>query len=134
MIKFMIKKINSISKAQAIDTGMAFTLLSLLLGTIFFDIKTLNLIAVIILIITMSIPNILKPLSVLWFGLSHLLGSIVSKIVLGIIFYGVVTPFGRFIFLFKKDPTNRHEFKKSRKTVFIDRNITFSSKDLKNAF
>jgi hypothetical protein len=39
-------------------------------------------------------PQILAPLNRLWFELGILLGKIVSPIVLGIIFFGLITPVG----------------------------------------
>ena len=65
---------------------------------------------------------------------SNSVGSIVSKIILGIIFYALVTPIGKLFLLFNKDPMNRKLYKKSQESVFISRNSTFSKKDLEQAY
>ena len=40
----------------------------------------------------LSFPRILTPLNLLWFRLGELLGRIVSPVVLGIIFFGLLAP------------------------------------------
>ena len=49
----------------------------------------------------------LTPLNRLWFKFGIILGSIVSPIIMGIIFFFVVTPIGLLMKLLKKDPLNR---------------------------
>ena len=131
---YFMEKVTEITKEKSIDTGMAMKLLFLIFGNFFIKVEILNIFATVSLLIAMTFPKLYKPLGVVWFGLSYLLGSIVSRIVLGIIFYGFVTPFGRFVLLFKNDPMNRKGFKKSDQSVFVDRNYTFTKKDIVNAF
>ncbi len=45
-------------------------------------------------VVALVAPGILRPLNKAWFWLGLLLGKIVSPIVLGIIFYGLLTPVG----------------------------------------
>jgi len=47
--------------------------------------------------------KLLTPLNRLWFKFGLFLGKIVSPLVMGIIFFSVVTPIGLFMRLFKKD-------------------------------
>ena len=47
--------------------------------------------------------NALLPLNKLWMRLGLLLGAIVSPIVLGIIFFGIFTPIGILMRLFRRD-------------------------------
>ena len=66
---------------QAKDTGLAMILILLLfvyLGK-YYD---LVLLAIVVLLFTMTWPAIFGPLARVWFGLSRFLGSIVSKILL----------------------------------------------------
>ena len=42
--------------------------------------------------IALTLPRILAPLNVLWFHLGELLGRIVSPVVLGTIYFGLLTP------------------------------------------
>ena len=50
--------------------------------------------------------KILTPLNRLWFKFGLLLGKIISPLVMGIIFFVVVTPIGIMMRLFKKDLLN----------------------------
>ena len=43
-------------------------------------------------IISVLIPKILVPFNVAWFHLGELLGKIITPIVLGVIFFGLLTP------------------------------------------
>jgi len=52
-------------------------------------------------------PFILKPLQKIWMGLAIVLGWFVSRIILGILFYGVVTPTGIIVRLSGRDLLNR---------------------------
>ena len=45
------------------------------------------------LLVTLIAPRLLTPLNRAWMALGHLLGRIISPIVLGVMFFGLVTPF-----------------------------------------
>lgn len=44
------------------------------------------------LLTTLIAPHLLTPLNRAWMALGHLLGRIISPIVLGLMFYGLITP------------------------------------------
>ena len=52
----------------------------------------------------------LTPLNWLWFKFGILLGTIISPIIMGIIFFFVVTPIGLLMKLFKKDTLNKKSY------------------------
>lgn len=58
------------------------------------------------LIIALTIPRILRPLNIVWFKFGLLLNSIVSPIVMGLLFFVTVTPIGLLMRLFGKRPLN----------------------------
>ena len=60
----------------------------------------------IILIITLLYPKFLDPLNKLWFKFGIFLGKIISPLVMGIIFFLVVTPIGLIMRLLGKDILN----------------------------
>ena len=66
---------------------------SLIVSTIFLILGILN-------------SSLLSPLNKLWFKFGILLGKIISPIVMGIIFFLVVTPIGLIMRLFGKDVLN----------------------------
>jgi hypothetical protein len=44
------------------------------------------------LLVTLTAPRLLTPLNRAWMALGHLLGRIISPIVLGVMFFGLITP------------------------------------------
>jgi hypothetical protein len=130
-----MKKILStdISKDQSRDTGMAVVLIFLLIGLFSHDFAFIT-IAIIALIFTMAFPLIFKYIAVIWLGFSHLLGTVVSKIVLTVIFFLVVMPVGMIRQIFGYDTLKLRQFKKGTDSVMIVRNTTFSSNDIEKPF
>lgn len=61
------------------------------------------LISMVFLFLGISNSEILTPLNKLWMKFGILLGNIVAPIVMGIIYFGVVTPTGILLRLFGKD-------------------------------
>ena len=64
------------------------------------------IISLIFLILGLLNSRLLTPLNKLWFKFGILLGKIVSPLVMGIIFFFVVTPIGFLMKIFKKDLLN----------------------------
>ena len=63
-------------------------------------------IALIFLVLGILNSNILSPLNKLWFKFGIFLGKIISPIIMGIIFFLVVTPIGLIMRLIGKDVLN----------------------------
>jgi hypothetical protein len=63
-------------------------------------------ISLVFLILGFTNSKLLTPFNILWFKLGILLGKIVSPVVMGIIFFFVVTPTAILMRLFKKDLLN----------------------------
>jgi hypothetical protein len=83
-IQFLSRKI---TKDQSRDTGMAMVLLFLLVaasrkkeGYLF--------VAMALHVVNMTVPKVYKPIAIFWLGLSDLLGSVMSRILLSIVFFG----------------------------------------------
>ena len=71
------------------------------------DLRTWSLvISFIFLILGLINSKILTPLNRLWFKFGLLLGKFISPLIMGIIFFIVVTPTGIIMRLFKKDLLN----------------------------
>ena len=64
------------------------------------------IISFIFLILGLLNSKILNPLNKLWFKFGIILGTIISPIIMGIIFFLVVTPIGIIMRLFRKDLLN----------------------------
>jgi len=72
------------------------------------------------LLIALAYPSVLAPLNRLWLRFGLLLHKIVSPIVLGIMFYLVITPIGLLMRAFGKDPL-RLAFDKQSSSYWIER-------------
>ncbi len=134
----MVDEINkiipsNITEQQKKDTGLALTLLFLIIGlftnNLFFFKMTIPTI-----LITMLSPFLLHPFAILWFGLANFLGFFVSKIVLSIIFMILIVPFGLIRRLFGKDSLQLRQFKVSNSSVLNEKNITYAHKDIIKPF
>jgi hypothetical protein len=118
---------------QAKDTGMAMVLICLLLGYWGKFPKFLP-VSLVLLILTMAWPNAFRPLAVLWFGLSHLLSSVVSRVILTVLFFLVVTPIGLIRRLAGADALQLKKWKQGKDSVFVVREGPVQGKDLANPY
>ena len=50
--------------------------------------------AVPLLVLNMVVPTVYKPVAVFWLGLSRMLGTVVSRILLTVVFFLIVVPMG----------------------------------------
>ena len=88
------------------------------------------ILSVIFLILGLINSQALTPLNILWFKFGILLGKIISPIVMGLVFFLVVTPTGIIMRLLKKDLL---KLKKNKlNTYWINRSE--SKSDMKNQF
>ena len=88
------------------------------------------IISVIFLILGLLDSKILAPLNKIWFKFGILLGKIVSPLIMGIIFFLVVTPIGLIMRLLGKDVLNLKYNK--NKSYWIEKNGPKSK--MKNQF
>ncbi len=88
------------------------------------------LVSLIFLLLGLINSNILSPLNKLWFKFGLLLGNFISPIVMGLVFFLVVTPTGLFMRLIGKDLLNLN--KKNVKSYWIDK--TGPKSKMKNQF
>ena len=80
------------------------------------------IISLIFLILALIDSKLLTPLNDLWFKIGILLGKIVSPLVMGIIFFVIVTPIALLMKLFKKDVLNLKFNKNNSYWIEKDRN------------
>jgi hypothetical protein len=128
-----LSRLLSATLEQAKDTGMAMVLLCLLLGYWGKLPKFLPL-SIALLLLTMVWPAAFKPLATLWFGLSHLLGNVVSRIILTLIFFLLVTPIGLIRRWLRSDSLQLKKWKKGRGSVFVEREGVITGKDLADPY
>ena len=126
MFSFFPKKI---TKKQATDSGMAIVLILLLIG--FFTGNTLYYkIAIPFLVINMIYPMAFYYFGIFWIGLSQLIGTIVSKVLLSLVYFLIVLPMALLRRLMRKDPMLMKQWKKSKKSVMQLRKQKFKAEDI----
>ena len=123
----------TISKKEASDTGMAATLIFLLIGFFTKNVLFYKL-AIPVLVINMTYPMFYYPLAVVWLGLTQILGTIVSKILLSIVFILMVVPVGVFRRLLGKDALQLNQFKKGNDSVMKTRDYSFLAEDIEKPY
>jgi len=88
------------------------------------------IIAIIFLILGLLNSKILTPLNKIWFKFGILLSSFVSPLVMGIVFFGIVTPTSLIMKVLGKNLLNLK--KGNKKTYWIERSVIKSK--MKNQF
>lgn len=87
-------------------------------------------VSLIFLILALLNSKILTPFNIVWMKFGLILGGIMSPVIMGFIFFTVVTPTGLIMKLFKKDLLNLRYSKK--KSYWIEKEQIKSS--MKNQF
>ena len=129
---FEFLKIN-ITRDQSKDTGMAMTLILLLLNRSLRN-EAWLIGASVALVIDMIVPQVYRPLAVVWFGLARLIGMLTSRIILSFVFFGVVMPIGLLRRFSGKDPLNLKAFKAGSNSVMKARDHRFVAADLEKPY
>lgn len=122
-----------IGRDQARDTGMAMVLICLLAAW-FTGRRGWELLAILLLVLDMTWPLAFKPLARVWLGLSHFLGTYVSKVLLGLVFFLVLTPMGLARRALGRDALKLSQWKKNDDSAFQVRDHAFGPKDLEQPF
>ena len=118
-----MKNLINIKRKDNITFGILFFILFLIIGL--YPLKSEGLIRIwsvvlslVFLIITIIRPNLFTFLNKLWIQFGILLGKIISPIVMGLVFFFVVTPIGILVRIFKKDIMG---LKRGANTYWINR-------------
>lgn len=125
--------IHSITKKQCSDTGLAMILISTSAGLISGK-QIFHMISLGLVIIMMTVPMLLYPFAIVWFGFSKLLGILTSNFLLGVIFFMVITPVAIVRRILGKDRLLLKGFKKGQSSVFINRYHKYIPDDLTQQF
>ncbi len=111
MLKDELKEIKS-NKTECRKFGITIGVFLFLLAALLFGFTKefypiITSIAGLLIIAGIVFPNILKPLQIAWMGFATILGYIMSRVIIIILFYFVVTPIGLVAKLFGKDFLDR---------------------------
>ena len=83
-------------------------------------------ISLVFLILGLMNSKLLTPLNKLWFKFGMILGAIISPVVMGIVFFLVVTPIGVILRIMGKDLLKK-SYDKKKKTYWIKRGKSVST-------
>jgi hypothetical protein len=130
------------------DTGQALVLLCLIVFMFTFS-RLFVTFALILLVVNMVCPVVFRPAALVWFGLAEVLGMVVSRIVLTLVFVMMVIPVGLIRYWAGSDPMRLKEWKQSRNivgcqndasegkykdSVFVERNHLYTDQDIINPY
>lgn len=101
----------------------------LLVLSFIFDLPLLVVIATAIGVSSLMSTHLANAVVWIWEKLAQVLGFINTRILLSLLFYVFLFPIAMLSRLFSKDPM---QLKNPQASVFIDRNHTYTSKDLEN--
>ena len=85
-------------------------------------------IGLLFLILGFILPSVLRPVYRIWMLLAYFIGGIVSRVILTLLFYVVLTPTGLVLRLFGKDVLDQR-FEKDRESYWIKKDLTDHTKD-----
>ncbi|HLG54974.1 MAG TPA: SxtJ family membrane protein [Vicinamibacterales bacterium] len=123
----------TITRDQSRDTGMAMVLL-MLLGLLAFARNEFLIAAIVLHLVNMIAPQLFRPVAVVWFGLSHAIGFVMSRLLLSIVYLLVVTPVGLLRRVAGKDSLRLRAFRTSDDSVMVARNHRFAAGDLEKPY
>ena len=125
--------VTRITRDQSRDTGMAMVLLLLILFmSLRWDVFLFG--AITLHVLNMIVPQAYRPVAVVWLGLAHLMGSVVSKILMSLVFFLVVTPIGILRRLSGHDSLRLRAFKAGKESVMVERKHVFAGLDLEKPY
>ena len=117
--------------------GLFFAIIFFILALYFFYFNnhivssSLLFLSLILFITSLLKPNLLLPLNKLWMKLGLFLGMIVNPIVMGILFFGLITPYAIIMRILGRDVLH---LKKSNKSHWIPRSTNLPQTDFKKQF
>jgi hypothetical protein len=122
-----------LTRRQCSEAGMAACLVLLLAGLFTGRILFFQL-AIPALLINMIMPMFWYPFAVIWYGLAGLMGDVVSRILLSMVYMVLVIPVGLIRKLAGRDSLKLRMFRKSDTSVMIRRDHLYSPADLEKPF
>ena len=85
-------------------------------------------------LLNMTVPTVFRPVAVVWLGASAVIGTVMSTVLLSVVFALVVTPIGLLRRLLGKDTLRLRAFKVSDASVMVSRNHAFEARDLERPY
>ena len=87
-----------------------------------------------VLVAGMTVPALFTPAARFWFGLSHAMGQVMSRVIMGVLFFLLVVPLGLLRRCLGKDSLRLRQWKKNEASVFAVRDKVFVPEDIKHPY
>lgn len=85
-------------------------------------------------VVNMTVPGIYRPAAFIWFGLTRILATVMSRVLVSLVFFVVVTPIGLIRRLLNVDSLQLKAFKSGRGSVMVERRHRFTGDDLERPY
>lgn len=118
-----------LSKFRILETVAVLALFFFILHLIF-EIKYLDIIAVVLLAIGLFVKSIAGLIARAWLKFAEIIGKVNSVILLGFVFYILLTPLALLYRLFNRNPLNLKKDFVSKDSYFYTRDQTYTAKDI----
>ncbi len=129
----MLKAVKNLNLEKCKDSGLALVLICLLCY-ISWPHKGFLAAAIVFQLLAMISPGAFKPFAIFWFMLSAILGAIIPRLILTLLFYVLVFPVGALRRLAGKDAMRQHLWHKGKDSVFRARNHRYTADDLETPY
>ena len=127
------KLLHDTGKKQCMEFGQVATLAAIFCALYFKNNYYIDA-ALVLSVVTILAPILFYPLAIIWFGISKLLSAVSPAIMMGILFFLVVTPMGVFRRLTGKDSMKLKQFKKGTSPVMENRDHLYVEADILHIF
>lgn len=115
------------SREKPLETMVVLALASLIAFQ-FFEFRWGLHLAGFLLFIGFFVPSVAIPISKGWISLGHIIGAVVGRVLMLVIFYLILTPLAFGYRLFKKEALMKTD--KERESYFVTRNHKYVKEDL----
>lgn len=126
-------KFSDISRDKTITFGLTMTMISIIIAYLK-DTRSILLLSLAIVIMCIASPVLLKPFAFVFYNIVKVIGKLLSSIVLGLVFFIIITPIAIFRRLLGHDTMKMDLWKKDTNSVFTDCDHVYSASDLEKTF
>lgn len=116
------------NKAKSLETLLVLAGAFIVVFWIFSK-KIFLVLAFVFILVGVFSPYLASKISWLWLKFAELLGGVMSKIILSIVYFVFLVPIALFYRLIKKNPLI---LKRQKDSYYMERNKEYSSKDIEN--
>ena len=129
----MVPKKIAITPERCKDAGLALVLICLICYQAW-KLPFLTVLAIVLLLVAMTYPPVFKPFARVWFALSTGLGTVVSKVILTVLYFVMVLPIGALRRAIGKDAMKVKAWQSGQDSVFRSREHRFTAGDMEHPY